>query len=179
VALDRACRSSRRIPAAEAGLQAHRKKVRRRALATRPRVDAVFFVAFPSLRAPDCGAVTTELYLKGWKPKGRRLSRSESARAASDGPMRQRAVGMTYATLAPETDRSSGLLRVLRQRQTRSSATQRCCRTAVWFGDILPVCRRSRGRCFRIASPSPVRPTMSSILPATSAAFGCRPERAW
>ncbi|MEA2830815.1 MAG: hypothetical protein QOF22_1563, partial [Bradyrhizobium sp.] len=107
VALDRdlpviALKSGR----SEAGRQAAQSHTG--ALANEDRVVDAFFEHHGIWRAPDIRGLVeaTELYLKGWKPKGRRLvAISNSGAVCVLTADAATAVGMPMAKLAPETDK--------------------------------------------------------------------------
>ncbi|MGO3933058.1 acetate--CoA ligase family protein [Rhodopseudomonas pseudopalustris] len=113
------------------------------ALANEDRVVDAFFAHHGIWRAPDIRGLVeaSELYLKGWKPTGRRLvavSNSGAvcvltADAASE-------VGMPMATLAPETDRQ--LKTILPSFATTTNPidlTAAMLSNDRLFGEILPV----------------------------------------
>src|SRR5260370_8806453 len=78
------------------------------ALANEDRVVDAFFEHHGIWRAPDMRGLVeaTELYLKGWKPKGRRLvAISNSGAVCVLTADAATTVGMPMAKLAPETDK--------------------------------------------------------------------------
>src|SRR4051812_36025756 len=142
VALDRdlpiiALKSGR----SEAGRQAAQSHTG--ALANEDRVVDAFFEHHGIWRAPDMRGLVeaTELYLKGWKPQGRRLvaiSNSGAvcvmtADAATD-------LGMPMAKLADETDKKlKGILPSFATTTNPIDLTAALLSNGRLFGDILPV----------------------------------------
>ncbi len=142
VALDRdlpiiALKSGR----SEAGRQAAQSHTG--ALANEDRVVDAFFEHHGIWRAPDMRGLVeaTELYLKGWKPKGRRLVAISNSGAvcvmAADAAT---AVGMPMAKLAPETDKKlKGILPSFATTTNPIDLTAALLSNGRLFGDILPV----------------------------------------
>lgn len=125
----------------EAGRQAAQSHTG--ALANEDRVVDAFFERHGIWRAPDMRGLVeaTELYLKGWKPKGRRLvaiSNSGAvcvmtADAATD-------VNMPMAKLSAETDRKlKGILPNFATTTNPIDLTAALLSNSRLFGDILPV----------------------------------------
>src|ERR1700716_3788118 len=142
VALDRdlpiiALKSGR----SEAGRQAAQSHTG--ALANEDRVVDAFFAHHGIWRAPDMRGLVeaTELYLKGWKPKGRRLvAISNSGAAAAMPPEAATAVGMPMAKLADETDKKlKGILPSFATTTNPIDLTAALLSNSRLFGDILPV----------------------------------------
>jgi len=142
VALDRdlpivALKSGR----SEAGRQAAQSHTG--ALANEDRVVDAFFEHHGIWRAPDMRGLVeaTELYLKGWKPKGRRLvAISNSGAVCVLTADAASAVGMPMAKLAPETDKK--LKTILPSFATTTNPidlTAALLSNSRLFGDILPV----------------------------------------
>jgi acyl-CoA synthetase (NDP forming) len=142
VALDRdlpiiALKSGR----SEAGRQAAQSHTG--ALANEDRVVDAFFEHHGIWRAPDMRGLVeaTELYLKGWKPSGRRLvAISNSGAVCVMTADAATAVGMPMARLAPETD--SKLKAILPSFATTTNPidlTAALLSNSRLFGDILPV----------------------------------------
>jgi acyl-CoA synthetase (NDP forming) len=142
VALDRdlpiiALKSGR----SEAGRQAAQSHTG--ALANEDRVVDAFFEHHGIWRAPDMRGLVeaSELYLKGWKPKGRRLvAISNSGAVCVMTADAATAVGMPMAKLAPETD--SKLKSILPSFATTTNPidlTAALLSNSNLFGDILPV----------------------------------------
>jgi acyl-CoA synthetase (NDP forming) len=142
VALDRdlpiiALKSGR----SEAGRQAAQSHTG--ALANEDRVVDAFFQHHGIWRAPDMRGLVeaTELYLKGWKPKGRRLvAISNSGAVCVLTADAASAVGMPMAKLAPETDKK--LKEILPSFATTTNPidlTAALLSNSRLFGDILPV----------------------------------------
>ena len=142
VALDRdlpiiALKSGR----SEAGRQAAQSHTG--ALANEDRVVDAFFEHHGIWRAPDMRGLVeaTELYLKGWKPKGRRLvAISNSGAVCVLTADAATAVGMPMAKLAPETDRKlKGILPSFATTTNPIDLTAALLSNSRLFGDILPV----------------------------------------
>src|SRR6201996_5396384 len=142
VALDRdlpviALKSGR----SEAGRQAAQSHTG--ALANEDRVVDAFFEHHGIGRAPDMRGLVeaTELYLKGWKPKGRRLvAISNSGAVCVLTADAATAVGMPMAQLAPETDRKlKGILPSFATTTNPIDLTAALLSNSRLFGDILPV----------------------------------------
>jgi acyl-CoA synthetase (NDP forming) len=142
VALDRdlpiiALKSGR----SEAGRQAAQSHTG--ALANEDRVVDAFFEHHGIWRAPDMRGLVeaTELYLKGWKPKGKRLvAISNSGAVCVLTADAASAVGMPMAKLAPETDKK--LKTILPSFATTTNPidlTAALLSNSRLFGDILPV----------------------------------------
>src|SRR5579863_121932 len=142
VALDRdlpiiALKSGR----SEAGRQAAQSHTG--ALANEDRVVDVFFERHGIWRAPDMRGLVeaTELYLKGWKPKGRRLVAISNSGAVcvmtADAATN---VGMPMAKLSAETDRKlKGILPSFATTTNPIDLTAALLSNSRLFGDILPV----------------------------------------
>ena len=142
VALDRdlpiiALKSGR----SEAGRQAAQSHTG--ALANEDRVVDAFFEHHGIWRAPDMRGLVeaTELYLKGWKPRGRRLvAISNSGAVCVLTADAATAVGMPMATLAPETDKKlKGILPSFATTTNPIDLTAALLSNSRLFGDILPV----------------------------------------
>jgi len=142
VALDRdlpiiALKSGR----SEAGRQAAQSHTG--ALANEDRVVDAFFEHHGIWRAPDMRGLVeaTELYLKGWKPRGRRLvAISNSGAVCVMTADAATAVGMPMAKLAPETDRKlKGILPSFATTTNPIDLTAALLSNSNLFGDILPV----------------------------------------
>ena len=142
VALDRdlpiiALKSGR----SEAGRQAAQSHTG--ALANEDRVVDAFFEHHGIWRAPDMRGLVeaTELYLKGWKPQGRRLvAISNSGAVCVLTADAATAVGMPIATLAPETDKKlKGILPSFATTTNPIDLTAALLSNSRLFGDILPV----------------------------------------
>ncbi len=142
VALDRdlpiiALKSGR----SEAGRQAAQSHTG--ALANEDRVVDAFFEHHGIWRAPDMRGLVeaTELYLKGWKPNGRRLvAISNSGAVCVMTADAATAVGMPMARLAPETDRKlKGILPSFATTTNPIDLTAALLSNSNLFGDILPV----------------------------------------
>ena len=142
VALDRdlpiiALKSGR----SEAGRQAAQSHTG--ALANEDRVVDAFFEHHGIWRAPDMRGLVeaTELYLKGWKPKGRRLvAISNSGAVCVLTADAATAVGMPMAKLAPQTDRKlKGILPSFATTTNPIDLTAALLSKGRLFGDILPV----------------------------------------
>ncbi len=142
VALDRdlpiiALKSGR----SEAGRQAAQSHTG--ALDNEDRVVDAFFEHHGIWRAPDMRGLVeaTELYLKGWKPQGRRLvAISNSGAVCVLTADAATAVGMPMATLAPETDKKlKGILPSFATTTNPIDLTAALLSNSRLFGDILPV----------------------------------------
>jgi acyl-CoA synthetase (NDP forming) len=142
VALDRdlpiiALKSGR----SEAGRQAAQSHTG--ALANEDRVVAAFFEHHGIWRAPDMRGLVeaTELYLKGWKPSGRRLvAISNSGAVCVMTADAATAVGMPMAKLADETDKKlKGILPSFATTTNPIDLTAALLSNSRLFGDILPV----------------------------------------
>jgi acetate---CoA ligase (ADP-forming) len=142
VALDRdlpivALKSGR----SEAGRQAAQSHTG--ALANEDRVVDAFFEHHGIWRAPDMRGLVeaTELYLKGWKPKGRRLvAISNSGAVCVMTADAATAVGMPMAKLADDTDRElKGILPSFATTTNPIDLTAALLSNGRLFGDILPV----------------------------------------
>jgi acyl-CoA synthetase (NDP forming) len=142
VALDRdlpivALKSGR----SEAGRQAAQSHTG--ALANEDRVVDAFFEHHGIWRAPDMRGLVeaTELYLKGWKPGGRRLvAISNSGAVCVMTADAATAVGMPMAKLADETDKKlKGILPSFATTTNPIDLTAALLSNSRLFGDILPV----------------------------------------
>lgn len=142
VALDRdlpiiALKSGR----SEAGRQAAQSHTG--ALANEDRVVDAFFEQHGIWRAPDMRGLVeaTELYLKGWKPRGRRLvAISNSGAVCVMTADAATAVGMPMAKLAPDTDKKlKGILPSFATTTNPIDLTAALLSNSNLFGDILPV----------------------------------------
>src|ERR1700682_3204107 len=142
VALDRdlpiiALKSGR----SEAGRQAAQSHTG--ALANEDRVVDAFFEQRGIWRAPDMRGLVeaTELYLKGWKPKGRRLvAISNSGAVCVMTADAATAVGMPMAKLADATDKKlKGILPSFATTTNPIDLTAALLSNSRLFGDILPV----------------------------------------
>jgi acyl-CoA synthetase (NDP forming) len=142
VALDRdlpiiALKSGR----SEAGRQAAQSHTG--ALANEDRVVDAFFAHHGIWRAPDMRGLVeaTELYLKGWKPKGRRLvAISNSGAVCVLTADAATAIAMPMAKLAPETDKKlKGILPSFATTTNPIDLTAALLSNGRLFGDILPV----------------------------------------
>ena len=142
VALDRdlpiiALKSGR----SEAGRQAAQSHTG--ALANEDRVVDAFFERHGIWRAPDMRGLVeaTELYLKGWKPKGRRLvAISNSGAVCVMTADAASAVGMPMARLSTETDRKlKDILPSFATTTNPIDLTAALLSNSRLFGDILPV----------------------------------------
>jgi acyl-CoA synthetase (NDP forming) len=142
VALDRdlpivALKSGR----SEAGRQAAQSHTG--ALANEDRVVDAFFEHHGIWRAPDMRGLVeaTELYLKGWKPKGRRLvAISNSGAVCVMTADAATAVGMPMAKLADKTDKKlKGILPSFATTTNPIDLTAALLSNSRLFGDILPV----------------------------------------
>jgi acetate---CoA ligase (ADP-forming) len=125
----------------EAGRQAAQSHTG--ALANEDRVVDAFFEHHGIWRAPDMRGLVeaTELYLKGWKPKGRRLvAISNSGAVCVLTADAATAVGMPMAKLAPETDKKlKGILPSFATTTNPIDLTAALLSNSRLFGDILPV----------------------------------------
>jgi acetate---CoA ligase (ADP-forming) len=125
----------------EAGRQAAQSHTG--ALANEDRVVDAFFEHHGIWRAPDMRGLVeaTELYLKGWKPRGRRLvAISNSGAVCVLTADAATAVGMPMAKLAAETDKK--LKTILPSFATTTNPidlTAALLSNGRLFGDILPV----------------------------------------
>ena len=125
----------------EAGRQAAQSHTG--ALANEDRVVDAFFEHHGIWRAPDMRGLVeaTDLYLKGWKPKGRRLvAISNSGAVCVMTADAATTVGMPMAKLAPETD--AKLKTILPSFATTTNPidlTAALLSNSRLFGDILPV----------------------------------------
>jgi acyl-CoA synthetase (NDP forming) len=142
VALDRdlpiiALKSGR----SEAGWQAAQSHTG--ALANEDRVVDAFFEHHGIWRAPDMRGLVeaTELYLKGWKPGGRRLvAISNSGAVCVLTADAATAVGMPMAKLSDETDKKlKGILPSFATTTNPIDLTAALLSNGRLFGDILPV----------------------------------------
>jgi acyl-CoA synthetase (NDP forming) len=142
VALDRdlpiiALKSGR----SEAGRQAAQSHTG--ALANEDRVVDAFFEHHGIWRAPDMRGLVeaTELYLKGWKPRGRRLvAISNSGAVCVMTADAATAVGMPMAKLSDETDKKlKGILPSFATTTNPIDLTAALLSNSRLFGDILPV----------------------------------------
>jgi acetate---CoA ligase (ADP-forming) len=142
VALDRdlpiiALKSGR----SEAGRQAAQSHTG--ALANEDRVVDAFFEHHGIWRAPDVRGLVeaTELYLKGWKPRGRRLvAISNSGAVCVMTADAATAVGMPMAKLAGETDKKlKAILPSFATTTNPIDLTAALLSNSNLFGDILPV----------------------------------------
>jgi acetate---CoA ligase (ADP-forming) len=125
----------------EAGRQAAQSHTG--ALANEDRVVDAFFEHHGIWRAPDMRGLVeaTELYLKGWKPRGRRLvAISNSGAVCVMTADAATAVGMPMAKLADETDRKlKGILPSFATTTNPIDLTAALLSNSNLFGDILPV----------------------------------------
>ena len=125
----------------EAGRQAAQSHTG--ALANEDRVVDAFFEQHGIWRAPDMRGLVeaTELYLKGWKPKGRRLVAISNSGAVcvmtADAATN---VGMPMAKLSADTDRKlKGILPSFATTTNPIDLTAALLSNSRLFGDILPV----------------------------------------
>ena len=125
----------------EAGRQAAQSHTG--ALANEDRVVDAFFEHHGIWRAPEMRGLVeaTELYLKGWKPRGRRLAAISNSGAVcvltADAAT---AVGMPMARLAPETDvKLKSILPSFATTTNPIDLTAALLSNSALFGDILPV----------------------------------------
>ncbi|MGB3865414.1 MAG: acetate--CoA ligase family protein [Xanthobacteraceae bacterium] len=125
----------------EAGRQAAQSHTG--ALANEDRVVDAFFEYHGIWRAPDMRGLVeaTELYLKGWKPMGRRLvAISNSGAVCVMTADAATAAGMPMAKLAPETDKKlKGILPSFATTTNPIDITAALLSNSRLFGDILPV----------------------------------------
>ncbi|WP_441277039.1 acetate--CoA ligase family protein [Tardiphaga sp. 172_B4_N1_3] len=129
---------SGRTDAGKAAAQSHTG-----ALANEDRVVDAFLEHHGIWRAPDMRGLVeaTELYLKGWKPQGRRLVAISNSGAVcvmiADAAS---TVGMPMAKLAPETDKKlKGILPSFATTTNPIDLTAALLSNSRLFGDILPV----------------------------------------
>ena len=125
----------------EAGRQAAQSHTG--ALANEDRVVDAFFEQHGIWRAPDMRGLVeaTELYLKGWKPRGRRLVAISNSGAVcvmtADAATN---VGMPMAKLSAETDQKlKGILPSFATTTNPIDLTAALLSNSRLFGDILPV----------------------------------------
>jgi acetate---CoA ligase (ADP-forming) len=125
----------------EAGRQAAQSHTG--ALANEDRVVDAFFEQHGIWRAPDMRGLVeaTELYLKGWKPRGRRLVAISNSGAVcvmtADAATN---VGMPMAKLSAETDKKlKGILPSFATTTNPIDLTAALLSNSRLFGDILPV----------------------------------------
>ena len=125
----------------EAGRQAAQSHTG--ALANEDRVVDVFFEQHGIWRAPDMRGLVeaSELYLKGWKPRGRRLVAISNSGAVcvmtADAATN---VGMPMAKLSAETDKKlKGILPSFATTTNPIDLTAALLSNSRLFGDILPV----------------------------------------
>ncbi|KAA0076213.1 acetate--CoA ligase family protein [Tardiphaga sp. P9-11] len=113
------------------------------ALANEDRVVDAFLEHHGIWRAPDMRGLVeaTELYLKGWKPQGRRLvAISNSGAVCVMTADAASTVGMPMAKLAPETDKKlKGILPSFATTTNPIDLTAALLSNSRLFGDILPV----------------------------------------
>jgi acetate---CoA ligase (ADP-forming) len=125
----------------EAGRQAAQSHTG--ALANEDRVVDAFFEHHGIWRAQDMRGLVeaTELYLKGWKPGGRRLvAISNSGAVCVLTADAATGVGMPMAKLAPETDKKlKGILPSFATTANPIDLTAALLSNSRLFGDILPV----------------------------------------
>ena len=125
----------------EAGRQAAQSHTG--ALANEDRVVDAFFERHGIWRAPDMRGLVeaTELYLKGWKPKGRRLvAISNSGAVCVLTADAASAVGMPLAKLSAGTDKKlKGILPSFATTTNPIDLTAALLSNSRLFGDILPV----------------------------------------
>lgn len=125
----------------EAGRQAAQSHTG--ALANEDRVVDAFFEHHGIWRAPDMRGLVeaTELYLKGWKPSGRRLvAISNSGAVCVMTADAATSAGMPMAKLAPETDKKlKGILPTFATTTNPIDLTAALLSNSRLFGDILPV----------------------------------------
>ncbi|MGM4987353.1 acetate--CoA ligase family protein [Tardiphaga sp. 841_E9_N1_2] len=129
---------SGRTDAGKAAAQSHTG-----ALANEDRVVDAFLEHHGIWRAPDMRGLVeaTELYLKGWKPQGRRLvAISNSGAVCVMTADAASTVGMPMAKLAPETDtKLKGMLPSFATTTNPIDLTAALLSNSRLFGDILPV----------------------------------------
>ena len=125
----------------EAGRQAAQSHTG--ALANEDSVVDAFFEHHGIWRAPDMRGLVeaTELYLKGWKPNGRRLvAISNSGAVCVMTADAATSAGMPMAKLAPETDKKlKGILPTFATTTNPIDLTAALLSNSRLFGDILPV----------------------------------------
>ncbi|CAN5296518.1 acetate--CoA ligase family protein [soil metagenome] len=125
----------------EAGRQAAQSHTG--ALANEDRVVDAFFEHHGIWRAPDMRGLVeaTELYLKGWKPKGRRLvAISNSGAVCVMTADAATTVGMPMAKLSDDTDKKlKGILPSFATTTNPIDLTAALLSNSRLFGDILPV----------------------------------------
>lgn len=125
----------------EAGRQAAQSHTG--ALANEDRVVDAFFEHHGIWRAPDMRGLVeaTELYLKGWKPRGRRLvAISNSGAVCVMTADAATTVGMPMAKLSAETDKKlKGILPSFATTTNPIDLTAALLSNSRLFGDILPV----------------------------------------
>jgi acyl-CoA synthetase (NDP forming) len=125
----------------EAGRQAAQSHTG--ALANEDRVVDAFFEHHGIWRAPDMRGLVeaTELYLKGWKPRGRRLvAISNSGAVCVMTADAATTVGMPMAKLSDDTDRNlKGILPSFATTTNPIDLTAALLSNSRLFGDILPV----------------------------------------
>jgi acyl-CoA synthetase (NDP forming) len=125
----------------EAGRQAAQSHTG--ALANEDRVVDAFFEHHGIWRAPDMRGLVeaTELYLKGWKPRGRRLvAISNSGAVCVLTADAATAVGMPMAKLGAETDKKlKGILPSFATTTNPIDLTAALLSNSRLFGDVLPV----------------------------------------
>jgi acyl-CoA synthetase (NDP forming) len=113
------------------------------ALANEDRVVDAFFEHHGIWRAPDMRGLVeaSELYLKGWKPRGRRLvAISNSGAVCVMTADAATSVGMPMAQLAPETDaKLKAILPSFATTTNPIDLTAALLSNSRLFGDILPV----------------------------------------
>jgi acyl-CoA synthetase (NDP forming) len=113
------------------------------ALANEDRVVDAFFEHHGIWRAPDMRGLVeaTELYLKGWKPQGRRLvAISNSGAVCVLTADAATSVGMPMAELAPDTDtKLKAILPSFATTTNPIDLTAALLSNSALFGDILPV----------------------------------------
>src|SRR6202012_6151849 len=113
------------------------------ALANEDRVVDAFFEQHGIWRAPDMRGLVeaTELYLKGWNPRGRRLvGLSNSGAVCVLTADAATAVGMPMAKLSLETDKKlKGILPSFATTTNPIDLTAALLSNVRLFGDILPV----------------------------------------
>src|SRR4051794_11109633 len=129
---------SGRTDAGKAAAQSHTG-----ALANEDLVVDAFLEHHGIWRAPDMRGLVeaTELYLKGWKPQGRRLvAISNSGAVCVMTADAASTVGMPMAKLAPETDKKlKGILPSFAPTTNPIDLTAALLSNSRLFGDILPV----------------------------------------
>lgn len=125
----------------EAGRQAAQSHTG--ALANEDRVVDAFFEHHGIWRAPDMRGLVeaTELYLKGWNPRGRRLvAISNSGAVCVMTADAATSAGMPMAKLAPETDKKlKDILPTFATTTNPIDLTAALLSNSRLFGDILPV----------------------------------------